>query len=124
MARRRSDLAPKSTRPGPLASQRKPDPTRRPAQISELEGRMVQCRIKGESTKISGAGFNFPALDFQRMAELQMGVCDIGIEFERFSIGVLGFSEIPGLLQGVAVLNPYRGIVRLLIERLSIIPRC
>jgi hypothetical protein len=84
---------------------------------------MVECRIKRESTQIGGAGFNSSALDFQRMTELQMGVRDIGIELERFSVGVLGFSEIPGLLQSVAVLNPYRGIVRLLIERLSVVLR-
>src|SRR6516164_3245074 len=84
---------------------------------------MVQLRIKRESTKISGPGFNFPALDFQHMTELQMGVRDIGIELERFSVGVFGFSKIPGLLQSVAVLNPYWGIVRLMIERLSVILR-
>ena len=74
---------------------------------------MVQRRIESESTKIGDAGFNPPALDFQRMTELQMRVCDIGIELERLSVGVLGLGEIPGLLQSVAVLNPYRGIVRL-----------
>ena len=84
---------------------------------------MVQCRIENESTEIGRAGLNLPALDFQRVTELQMSVGDIGIELERFSVGVLGFSEIPGLLQSVAVLNPYRGIVRLLIERLSVVLR-
>ena len=85
---------------------------------------MVECRIESEGTKIGGAGLNFPTLDFQHMTELQMGVRDIVIELERFSVAVFGFSEAPGFLQSVAILNPYRGIVRLLIERLSIMSRC
>jgi hypothetical protein len=43
---------------------------------------MVQCRIQSESAKVSGAGFDPPALDFQRMTELQMRVRDLGIELE------------------------------------------
>ena len=82
---------------------------------------MVQRRIQSEGTKIGDARLNSSALDFQHMTELQMGVRDIGIELERFSVGVFGFSEIPGLLQSVAVLDPYRGIVLLMIERLSVV---
>src|SRR6516225_10957423 len=85
---------------------------------------MVQPRIENERAKIGGSGLDFPALDFQHMPELQMGVRNIRIQLERFSVGSFGFCEIPRLLASVAVLNPYRGIVRLLIERLSIIPRC
>jgi len=83
---------------------------------------MVQCRIQSESAKVSGAGLDPPALDFQRMTELKMRVRDAGIELERLSVSVFGLRDIPGLLQSVAVLNPYRQIVRFVIERLPVIP--
>src|SRR6516165_2118394 len=82
---------------------------------------MLQPRIENESTKIGGARLNSSALNFQYMTELQMGVGNLGIKLERFSIGVFSCCETPGLLQSVAVLNPYRGIIRLLVKRLSVV---
>src|SRR6516162_2103401 len=57
------------------------------------------------------------------MTELQMGVRNISIELERFSVGVFGFREIPRLLKSVAVLNPYGRVVGLLVERLLVVLR-
>ena len=82
---------------------------------------MLQPRIENESAKIGGARFNSSALKFQYMTKLQMGVGNLGSKLERFSIGVFGFYENSGLLQSVAVLHPYRGIVRLLVKRLSVV---
>src|SRR6516225_9601554 len=84
--------------PDPLASQRKLDSAPRPPQTFELQSGMVQRWIKNESTKIGGAGLNSPALNFQRMTQLQMGVRYLAIEFERFSVGVLGLRDVAGFL--------------------------
>src|SRR5215472_6018971 len=84
---------------------------------------MLQRRVENEGTQIGGTGLDFAVLDFQHMTELQMGVRNPGIEFERFAVGLFGLREVPGLLERVAVLNPDRRVVRLLIERLLVILR-
>jgi hypothetical protein len=52
---------------------------------------MVQGWIENESTKIGGTSLNLPALDFQQMTELKMGVRELRIDVKRFSIGVFSF---------------------------------
>src|SRR5215471_11064445 len=104
-----------------LAPQGKLDPAPRPTESSELEERIFQGRIEHEGAKIGGAGFNFPALEFQRMAELQMGVGDILFELERFSVRVLGLRKVPGFFQCMTVLHPDRRFVGPLLECLAVI---
>src|SRR5690242_20411728 len=104
-----------------LAPQRQVDPAPRPTESPELDGSVFEGRLERKCTKIGGRGFDFPALEFQHMTELEMGICDIPGEIERFSVGILGLCEVTGLLQRMAVLHPYRRIMRLLIKGLAVI---
>jgi hypothetical protein len=65
-----------------LAPQRKLDPPPRPTESPELEGRVFERRLERKCTKIGGRGFDFPALEFQHMTELEMGIRDIPGEIE------------------------------------------
>ena len=56
------------------------------------------------------------------MTELQVGVRHIAVELERLSVGIFGLREAPRFLQRVTILDPYRRVVRILIERVAIEP--
>ncbi len=58
------------------------------------------------------------------MAELQVGIRDIAIELDRFSVGIFSLQTIAGLLESVPILNPNRGMVWLFFKRLSVISSC
>src|SRR5438876_6880736 len=92
-------------------------PNSRPAQRDQLERGGVQRRIKVESAQISRGCFIPFSLHLQRMTELQMRIRGVWIELDRFPISLLGFRHLSGLLQGVAVLHPYRRVTRVSVER-------
>src|SRR5437870_1825511 len=73
----------------------------------------MQRRIKCECAQIGGGRLVFVPLYLESMTELQMGVCCIGVHLERLPIGVLGLLNMTRFFKSVAVLNPYRGLIRL-----------
>jgi hypothetical protein len=94
----------------------------RPTESDELERGGAQCGIKLESTAISRGGFLPFSQYLQGMTQLQMRIRGIGIELDRLSVDPLGLCHMSDLLQSVAVLHPYRGVARVSVERLSVMP--
>ena len=83
----------------------------------------MQHWMEGERVEIGGSGRLLMALQLQRVAQLQMRIGHLRREGEGLAVRVLGRAQVPGILQGTAVLHPCRAVRRISIERFPVVWR-